>query len=702
MSDIKQGDLEQRVLELEKRVKQLEQGVMLDKEQTPQSKVEQATNNEYESPVNNLKPQVFMKENIRKKDKVSKKKIGEAEIGKYLVGILAAVLIFIAAASFISLIWASLSDAMRLSLILISGLLLTTTGFCLIRKSKNPISSLILGTGAGLIFISIISANMFFNFIGNITSIILVAIWSIFFILSYKYTRMFFTSIIAYIGSIVALLLGASITLSNNEFIALMLYVTSISATLVITSHKWLDEQKKIISILLSMLSYAILLMIGFGLEDFNLILYFIIIIEYILFNYMYYRVEKLGKKQWAYLIVNALVSIITLMFLSRVNSGINSNISVELAWFFAINLMQMIIFEFFTKSIRRVNIFYYVIIQAITAIIFNIDKFNTFGGMSILSIVLIVFQILNRHSNYRTSITVIIIIDTLLSYFTFLKSDIALLYGLLQIISATYLIYNTYNHENYSKSVIKEGIFKIIWMIVYLVNAYFITNNIVDFIIKNAEVTTHSHRYREVISYMVLSIATCTIVASGYFKDWKSDKFKWFTKNETVLEDKISLVFYIILSVVYFFGLYIISLPDVWHQQLIAILSVVAVALVQSKNLVDNYKNQALVGLWIGFKYSALTWTIMYSVWNIKLESVLMSVAGLTIALLSIALGFKLKMKSLRLYGLIITILMVLKFIAIDLSQENSIIRIVALFIGGIICFGITLLYNKLNKEND
>lgn len=77
-----------------------------------------------------------------------------------------------------------------------------------------------------------------------------------------------------------------------------------------------------------------------------------------------------------------------------------------------------------------------------------------------------------------------------------------------------------------------------------------------------------------------------------------------------------------------------------------------------------------------------------------------MMSVAGLIIALLSIAVGFKLKMKSLRLYGLIITMLMVLKFIAIDLSQENSLIRIIALFIGGIICFGITLLYNKLNKE--
>jgi hypothetical protein len=263
-------------------------------------------------------------------------------------------------------------------------------------------------------------------------------------------------------------------------------------------------------------------------------------------------------------------------------------------------------------------------------------------------------------------------------------------------------VIFDTYKHKRYSKSGFKEELLKIIWLLVYIINAYYIPSTIIDMIIKQNSIrSAYTNIYSEVLSYMILSITICTIVASGYFKDWRSDKFKWFTKNEAVLQDRLSIVFYIITSVVYIIGLKLITLPHVWYQQLIAILSVLAVSLMQSKNLVENYKNQPLVGLWIGFKYSVLTWVILWSVWNVRLESVMMSVAGLIIALLSIAVGFKLKMKSLRLYGLIITMLMVLKFIAVDLSQENSIIRIVALFIGGIICFGITLLYNKLNKEN-
>jgi hypothetical protein len=697
MDEKNQISLEQKVLELEERVRKLEQRVLVTQTQSPQIKIEQTAKVEYHTPEKLATPQII------KQEKVSKKKIGEAEIGKYLIGVLAAILIFVAAASFISLIWASLSDVLRLSLILGLGALLTITGFYLISKSKNPISALVLGTGAGLIFISILSANMFFNFIGNITAIVLVGIWSIFFILSYKYTKMFFTTVIAYIGSVVALLLGVTLVRNGVEFIALMLYVTSTSAVLILTSHKWLDEKRKIISILLSMFSYAILLVSGFGLDNIEITLFITIFMEYILFNYLYYRVKKLEKKVWGYLPVNAVMSIITLMFLNRVCSPFGSDISLVLTWFFVINLLQMIIFEFFFSSIKRVNIIYYLITQVISVIIFNVDKFNTFAGISVISIILLIFQQFNHHRDYRVSISVIAIIDSLLSYFAFLKSDVILLYGVLQVISVTCVLFDTYKHKRYSKSGFKEGLLKTIWLLIYIINAYYIPYTIIDMIIKQNSIrSAYANMYSEVISYMILSITICTIVASGYFKDWKSDKFKWFTKNEAVLQDRLSVVFYIITSLVYIMGLKLITLPNIWYQQLIAILSVIAVALVQSKSLIENCKYQPLVGLWIGFKYSLLTWTIMLSVLNVKLESVMMSVAGLIIALLCIALGFKLKMKSLRLYGLIITMLMVLKFIAVDLSQENSIIRIVALFVGGVICFGITLLYNKLNKESN
>ncbi len=713
MEDKNQRDLEQRVLELEEKVRKLEQKVLGTQAQSQQNKLEQSVKFEHNNLTKN--PYTLKQEEVQsppvveqnlKQEKVSKKKIGEAEIGKYFIGVLAAILIFIGAGSFISLIWSSLSDAIRLALISSIGILLTVLGFYLINKSKNPISSLILGTGAGLIFISILSANMFFHFIGDITAIILIGIWAIFFILSYKYTKMFFTTVIAYIGSIVALLLGVTLVQNSIEFIVLMLYVTSIASVLIITSHKWLNEEKKIISILLAMLSYAILLVGGLDKENIEIILFVMMFIEYILFNYLCYKVEKLGKNKWWYLFVNAVMSVVTLMFLNKVCQPVGIDISIIVAWFFAINLAQMIILEFWTKNIRRMNITYYVVIQIISAIIYNMYKFSTVAGISVVGVILLIFQLLNHHKNYKFSISLIAIIDSILLCIMGRNSDNILLsvfYAILQVITITYIVYDTYKYNNSNSLKLENKFIKIVSLLVYTINSYYIPYMFMGEFAQSRYTGNSailSSYIDLVVPYMFLSIALCIIVGSGYLKDWKSDKFKWFTKNEGVSQDITIILFYIITSIAYVAGLTLIAMPDIWYEQLIIILSVLAVALLQSKNLIENYKDKPFIGGWIGLKYFILTWAIMRSVWNVNIESVMMSVAGLIISLLSIAAGFKIKMKSLRLYGLIVTILMVLKFIFVDLHQENSMTRIVALLIGGMICFGITLLYNKLNKE--
>lgn len=711
MEDKSQRDLEQRVLELEEKVRKLEQKVL--GTQAQQNKLEQSAKLVHDNLTKN--PYTLKREEVQsspsleqdlKQEKVLKKKIGEAEIGKYFIGVLAAILIFIGAGSFISLIWSSLSDAVRLGLISSIGILLTVLGFYLINKSKNPISSLVLGTGAGLIFISILSSNIFFHFIGDITAIILIGIWAIFFILSYKYTKMFFTTVIAYIGSIVALLLGVTLVQNSIEFIVLMLYVTSISSVLIITSHKWLNEEKKIISILLAMLSYAILLVGGLDKESVEIVLFVMMFIEYILFNYLYYKVEKIGKNKLWYLFINAVMSIITLMFLNKVCPQVGADISLILAWFFAINLVQMIILEFWTKNVRRMNITYYVVIQVVSAIIYNMYKFNTVAGISVVGIILLIFQLLNRHKGYKLLISLIAIIDSILLCIMGRNSDIILLsvfYAVLQLITITFVVYDTYKHNDSNSKNLVNKFLKIVSLLVYTINAYYIPYMSMGAFAHSryAGNSAMLSSYIDlVVPYMFLSIALCIIVGSGYLKDWKSDKFRWFTKNEGVSQDITIILFYIITSIAYIAGLKLITMPDIWYEQLIVILSVLAVALLQSKNLIDNYKDKPFIGGWIGLKYFILTWVIMRSVWNVNIESVIMSVAGLVISLLSIVAGFKIKMKSLRLYGLIVTILMVLKFIFVDLGQENSITRIVALLLGGLICFGITLLYNKLNKE--
>ncbi|MGF7145619.1 putative membrane protein [Anaerotaenia torta] len=62
--------------------------------------------------------------------------------------------------------------------------------------------------------------------------------------------------------------------------------------------------------------------------------------------------------------------------------------------------------------------------------------------------------------------------------------------------------------------------------------------------------------------------------------------------------------------------------------------------------------------------------------------------------------MGFKLRNKGIRLCGLILTIIMVARFIVVDLNQENSITRVLALIAGGGLCFLISFIYNKLSEN--
>ena len=64
------------------------------------------------------------------------------------------------------------------------------------------------------------------------------------------------------------------------------------------------------------------------------------------------------------------------------------------------------------------------------------------------------------------------------------------------------------------------------------------------------------------------------------------------------------------------------------------------------------------------------------------------------------ILIGFRIKRKGIRLYGLTVLMLSVLKMILVDTTGNNPIVKVIAMIVGGMICLGISYLYNKLEKR--
>ena len=75
-------------------------------------------------------------------------------------------------------------------------------------------------------------------------------------------------------------------------------------------------------------------------------------------------------------------------------------------------------------------------------------------------------------------------------------------------------------------------------------------------------------------------------------------------------------------------------------------------------------------------------------------------SIVSMVVALVCIVAGFISKSKGMRMYGLILIMLCVIKLVTIDISSENSMSRVLAFVVGGIVCFIISGIYNVFERK--
>jgi uncharacterized membrane protein len=76
------------------------------------------------------------------------------------------------------------------------------------------------------------------------------------------------------------------------------------------------------------------------------------------------------------------------------------------------------------------------------------------------------------------------------------------------------------------------------------------------------------------------------------------------------------------------------------------------------------------------------------------------LSLSSMVVALAIVVAGFWTRLRSLRLYGLVVVIACVLKLVLLDVGGLDTVMRVVAFIGGGGVCFGISALYNFAVKR--
>jgi uncharacterized membrane protein len=126
-------------------------------------------------------------------------------------------------------------------------------------------------------------------------------------------------------------------------------------------------------------------------------------------------------------------------------------------------------------------------------------------------------------------------------------------------------------------------------------------------------------------------------------------------------------------------------------------IITTLAAFSVNSINLLRRYDKNIGVGGYVGLKYTWLLVTILNA---LNAPSVMVSISCLLFAIICILIGFRLLIKPIRVYGLALSILSVAKLSLIDINYDNLAGRAAGFFVCGVLCFGVSLVYNMIDKK--
>lgn len=120
--------------------------------------------------------------------------------------------------------------------------------------------------------------------------------------------------------------------------------------------------------------------------------------------------------------------------------------------------------------------------------------------------------------------------------------------------------------------------------------------------------------------------------------------------------------------------------------------------SLINVKKLYLHFKNSSFISIYSGFKYTILLLLIML---RFSVVSYGISIVGILLSTIFVVIGFRYLHKSLRLYGLALSMICVLKLLFFDLTFDNAFYRPISFLIAGILLFLISFIYFRLEKSS-
>jgi uncharacterized membrane protein len=121
-----------------------------------------------------------------------------------------------------------------------------------------------------------------------------------------------------------------------------------------------------------------------------------------------------------------------------------------------------------------------------------------------------------------------------------------------------------------------------------------------------------------------------------------------------------------------------------------------VALACLNLKRFLRD-KNNYTGHVYSGVKFTLIVWIILDSA---NAASAVISIGCFLVAIACIVTGFVIKLEKLRVYGLVLSMICIVKLVMIDIAYSNTLGHAISFFISGLLCFTISAIYNYVGKK--
>lgn len=584
------------------------------------------------------------------------KKDMENRIGKNVMAILASILIFFSLVLFAGIAFSFMSDTAKAVIMFIISAAIAVFGIIKMPKKDAP-SDVKYGTfftalaacGIGAIYITDLVAYFGFHCLPLIPFIISLALWIVItMFLAYKRSNIFIY--ICNAGLIIATVLT---TLQfENSMLGFVVYTVCLAALYLISRHENYNAD------CFYFIQYPIVFVVLSSVVETNIYMYLVFALMLALVfayaNFMY-RIET---KQ---LPANIITAILNIAAIIRITCSDDNDILAYVS--IALLLLTMLMYYIRHYKTTR-GLFYavYVVTYVVSIFIFlTTDMYIIVALVPFIPFLLAGFfkrDLVLRCGGYFALLSSFYIHITHFSFW-----PVFIIYSVVLLISTAYMMQKDYSVVD-----------KYIQTILYAV--------FVGSIAAETEISG---------CFVFLIYALIVVVMNS----------KFYIHNFETKEKEISsqIVAYVASGYMILIGMYSIyskgAVPET-YQAIIYSLATLIVCLLNTNKLFNIKIPELLTGSYMCLKFTALIYVILH---RLGAASFIISVVGILVAIVCIILGFSLKHKSFRLYGLVLSLICVIKLILFDIKYDSFLLRPVGFFVAGVLCFAISFIYSKLEK---